>query len=200
MSKKLFNNVNNDEIVNKIFDDSKNCTSISSYAFVDIINYLKPIFLYSNDNMPTPKYECFIKYLLSNIELYSSEQLKIIERFCLRMDEDALTGIMKCYNISCKDKKSSSRSSNSRSRSRSSNSRSKIENDYLSSNDLYCLLKKYKTDDAFISEIIKKDHINISNSLVNILAKNILINKQICKYNGTCYRKNNEHLKTYFHN
>jgi len=183
MSVKIINNFNNSEIMNKIFDDSKNYTSVSSYAFVDVINDLKHIFLHSDDNMPTPKYECFIKYILTNLELYSSEQLKIIERFCLRMDEDSLTGIIKCYNTSCNFYKSNSKS----------------ENEYLSSNDLYCLLKKYKIDDDFISEIIKKDHINISNSLVNILAKHILLNKQICKYNGICYRKNNEHLKTYFH-
>lgn len=184
MSKKLVKNIDNQEILVKVFHESKNDKKISSYAFVDIINYLKPIFLNSEDNnMPTSKYELFIKYILTNIELYSFEQLKIIERFCLRMDEDALTGIMKCYNISNQSQDECNR-----------------DNEYLSSNDLHRLLKKYKISDDFITEIIKKDHFNISNSLVNILVKNISIHKSICKYNGTCYRKNKEHLKTYFHN
>jgi hypothetical protein len=167
--------IENKEIVNKIFDNSIFSSSLSSYAFVDIINGLKPTFLYTDDYLPTQTYIRFIMYLLTNLELYSIEQLKIIERFCLRMDEDALTGIVKYNN--------------------------KIKNDgYITCNDLSNLLKKYKIDNVLISEIIKRDYVNISNSLVNILATSIRLNKQLCKYNGNCYRKNAEHLKKYFHN
>lgn len=168
----------NKELVNKIFDDVKNYTSLSCYAFVDIINEVKSIFLYKENNMPTPIYMKFIMFLLTNIEIFSFEQLKIIERFCLRMDEDAVTGIIKYYNTDCKNNN---------------------KNGYITCMDLFHLLKKYETDNNLIFEIIKKDHVNISNSLVNILAKNIRTKKQFCKYNNKCYRKNKEHLKTYFH-
>jgi hypothetical protein len=165
----------NKETVDKIFESSKNSLS-SSYMFVDLINKLKVKFLDDDDYLPTQSYIRFIKYLLTNLELYSIEQLKIIERFCLRMDEDAVTGIVKYKNTD------------------------DTRDGYITCKDLSYLLKKYKIDNVLISEIIKKDYVNISNSLVNILAKNIRLNKQLCKYNGNCYRKNIEHLKTYFHN
>ena len=165
----------NKETVDKIFESSKNSLS-SSYMFVDLINKLKAKFLNYDDCFPTQTYIRFIKYLLTNLEMYSIEQLKIIERFCLRMDEDAVTGIVKYKNTDIKS------------------------DGYITCKDLSYLLKKYKMDDHLITEIIKKDYVNISNSLVNILAKNIRLNKQICKYDGNCYRKNAEHLKTYFHN
>lgn len=162
----------NKEIVDKIFCDYKNS---ESYMFIDVINKLKPEFLSHDDYMPTQRYISFIKYLLTNLEMYSIEQLKIIERFCLRMDEDAVTGIIKYKNIN------------------------EPSDSYINCKDLSYLLKKYKIDSDLTGEIIKKDYANISNSLVNILAKNIRLNKQVCKYNGKCYRKNKEHLKTYFH-
>jgi hypothetical protein len=162
----------NDDIVTNIFDDSKKCNSLSSYAFVDIINGIKPKFLSSIDNMPTQTYIRFIMYLLTNLEMYSVEQLKIIERFCLRMDEVVVTGIIKYNNT---------------------------YDEYITCNDLSYLLKKYRIGNDLILEIIKRDYATISNSLVTILAKNIRIKKQMCKYNGKCYRKNKEHLKTYFH-
>jgi hypothetical protein len=167
----------NKEIIKRIFDvDSKKCLSLSSYTFVDIISELKPVFLnndeYGNTHMPTLEYIHFMKYILSILEVCSCEQLKTIERFCIRMDEDALTGIVKYHD--------------------------KIDG-YITRNGLSHLLKKYKIDDNLTCEIIKRDHVNISNSLINILAKNIRINKPMCKYNSNCYRKNNEHLKTYLH-
>lgn len=146
-------------IEKRIFDDSN--------AFIDIIVDLKTVFL-NNNNMPTMYYTHFMLYILSSLEFYSIRQLKTIERFCLRMDEDALTGIVK-YN-----------------------------NNIICTNLSY-LFKKYKIDHAVMTEIIKKRHVNLSNSLINILAKNIRVNKPTCNYTNKCYRKNAEHLKSYFH-
>jgi hypothetical protein len=167
----------NDEIANRIFAvNTEKCLDVSSYAFVDLIRELKPVFLnndeYGNTNMPTTVYIQFMKYLLLNLELYSIVQLKTIERFCLRMDEDSLTGIVKYHNKS---------------------------DGHITYNGLSYLLKKYKIEDVLICEIIKRGHVNISNSLINILAKRIRIHKPMCKYTSNCYRKNNNHLKTYFH-
>jgi len=142
-----------------------------SDGFVDLISELKKAFL-NMDYMPNSDYIHFMKYLFSNLEFYSIEQLKTIERFCLRMDEDALTGIVKYLDTLDGSK---------------------------TSNYLYYLLKKYNIDDWLTCEIIKKGHVNISNSLIAILAKNIRLHKPICKYTNKCYRKNTEHLKTYLH-
>lgn len=152
-------------IEERLFNDSND--------FVELISWLKTVFLNKN-YMPNSDYIHFMKYLLSNLENYSTEQLKTIERFCLRMDEDALTGIVKYLDTHDGSK---------------------------TSNYLYYLFKKYNMEDAgLICEIIKKGHVNISNSLINMLAKNIRINKPMCKYNTKCYRKNIDHLKTYLHN
>ena len=160
------------ELVKRILDvDGKKCLSLSSYTFVDLIYELKPLFL-NKDAMPTSDYMYFMTHLISSLELLSAEQLKTIERFCVRMDEDALTGIIKYHNKTDGGK---------------------------TYNSVSYLLKKYKTDDELMCEIIKKDHVNISNSLINMLAKNIRINKPICKYNTNCYRKNIDHLKRYLH-
>lgn len=155
----------NKNMVRRILD-----TTVESkhYTFVDIISELKPLFLNNNTNTPTLEYIQFMTHIMSTLELYSVDELKTIERFSLRMDEDALSGIVKYHNK-------------------------------ITTNDVSYLLKKYKIDRVLICEIIKKDHVNISNTLINMLARNIRINKPMCKYSSNCYRKNNEHLKTYLH-
>lgn len=163
----------NKELVKRILWVGYDSIPLSCYTFVDLICELKPVFLNNlSSNTPTLEYIYFMKYLLSILEKCSVDQLKTIERFCLRMDEDALTGIVKYHNKS---------------------------DDYITYNSLCYLLKKYKVADTFIMEIINGDHVNISNSLINMLAKTIRFNKPICKYASKCYRKNNDHLKTYFH-
>lgn len=163
----------NKEIVSRILSIDADAHQSS---FVDLIFELKPVFLNTlNSNKPTMEYIHFMKYLISILESCSLEQLKTIERFCLRMDEDAVTGIVKYHN------------------------HNEIKDEYKTYDRVSYLFKKYKISDGLLYDIIKRDHINISNTLIAILATHIRVNKPLCKYSHQCYRKNNDHLKMYLH-